>query len=745
MENHSTIVSVLVDVHVDKPLDYTFRQMRPEHVKRGMQVTVPLRGQIRSGLILEVKEKSDCPNLLPVHSLVSEESLVTEELFELALWMAGYYRCSLRQALKVILPSSLRKTAVPKELFYVKRVLSKDKLRDFCFANREKNPSQAKIIDEILMAKEGIFLSELLEKTNVSRSPVESLEKKGILKIEKIRSFRSPLVGEEYFKTQPKQLNDGQAEALKKIVSSIKSKIFETHLLYGITGSGKTEVYLQSIERALSQGLSSIMLVPEISLTAQIIEKLRSRFESQIAILHHRLSLGERTDEWFRIKSGTAKIVIGPRSALFSPVQNLGLIIVDEEHDAAYKQSEEPPCYHARDVAVMRGKINQAVVVLGTATPSLESYYNTQLGKYHLSKLSIRASHSLLPRVHIVDMKREYEKANGFTCFSELLIEKIKEKLASGEQAILFLNRRGYHTSLQCKECGHIFSCDSCAVALTFHRGENMLACHLCDKKISPPPTLCPKCKACAALKFTGVGTEQLERSVKALFPEARTLRVDGDTTKNKGSHERLFRIFSTQKADILIGTQMVAKGLHFPSVTLVAVIYGDAGLHIPDFRASEKVFQQITQVAGRSGRAELPGEVIIQTLLPEHATISYAAAQDFDSFYSAEMETRKIFSFPPFIHLVKLIFSGKNALQTQSSAERMCRYLSQRLSRRCQVHPVIPCGYAKIKDFYRFQCLIRGQSIYEINKILEQFLVEKALPKNIRLHIDVDPLSTFF
>ncbi len=743
MDGYSTFVSVIVDLGLNRQLDYGVPQEWEGRIKRGMQVEVPLRGQLCVGYIFEIKKEASHPKVLPLHSLLSNDELLTEEIFELVIWMSRYYNAPLNQVLKTVLPATIRNQTPHKEQFFVKRSLSLEKLRKLCIELREKFPSQARALDHLLMAEKGMLLTELMEKAEISRSPVDTLEKQGYITLEKVCFDRSPLQGEEYFKTTPKQLNEAQGQAFEKITQAVKENKFETHLLYGITGSGKTEIYLQAIEYALALGKSALMLVPEISLTGQTIERFRSRFDQRIAILHHRLSPGERSDEWRRIKRGEAEIVIGARSALFCPLRNLGLIIIDEEHDGAYKQSEESPCYHARDVAVMRGKLSKAVVILGTATPSLESYHNAKTGKYQMTFLPTRASKAFLPKVHIVDMKPEYEKARGFTCFSELLIGKMKERLELGEQTILFLNRRGHNTSLQCKACGHIFSCPSCDLTLTFHRGENTLACHLCDHHISPPPSRCPKCNTQETLKYHGIGTESVERAVHALFPEARTLRIDSDTTRHKGSHERLLRSFSTQKADILIGTQMVAKGLHFPSVTLVAAINSDGGLHIPDFRSSERVFQQITQVAGRAGRGELPGEVIIQTQMPDNLTILQASQHNYDAFFHSEIESRKLFGFPPFTHFVKLTFSGPDSLKTQQEAEKFRAVITP--PPHSQVHPIVPSGYAKIRDMYRFQCLIRGPSIYAINHSLDQAVKRYALPRSIRLHIDIDPISTYY
>ncbi len=738
--------SVLLDgIGIGKTLDYGIPAETEPLIRKGSQVKVLLKGQIRIGIVTQLKESADFSKVLPIHSVLSEGELLTEELFSLAHWIEKYYCTPQRHVIKIMLPSSIRHSMAHKEQYFISSLQTKNQLRRACAELQEKQAEQAAVLEVMLKTKRGILLTELLEKSGVSVSPVETLIKRGFLKKERMRIDRNPLEGEEYFKTVAKPLNDEQKQAYLKIIASLQEKRFETHLLYGITGSGKTEVYLQAIEKALEMGLGTIMLVPEISLTAQTIDRFRSRFDDKIAILHHRLSQGERCDEWHRIRRGDAQIVVGARSALFSPLPKLGLIIVDEEHDGAYKQSEEAPCYHARDLAVVRGKITHSTVILGSATPSLESYYNTLNGKYTLSKLSSRATQSNLPHVTIVDMKKEYEKAGGYTAFSAPLLEGIKKRFAQGEQTILFLNRRGYHTSLFCEGCGHIFKCPHCDLALTFHFGEKVLACHLCDFRLAPIPSQCPECKKPETLKYKGVGTEQIERALHAIFPDIRTIRMDGDTTRHKGSHEHLLKQFSTAKADVLIGTQMIAKGLHFPSVTLVAILNCDGSLQIPDFRASENIFQLITQVAGRAGRGELPGEVIIQTHLPDNQTIKLASAQNYEEFYKVEIASRKMFGFPPFSHLVKLTFVGKESEQTAQAGAVLRAFLAKKLDKSYLLHPLVPSGYPKIKDFYRFQLLIRGKIVYPIHAHLKEALAQNLLPKEVRMHIDVDPLSTFF
>lgn len=741
----SKFASVILDVSLDKTLDYLIPQEYFHLARKGMRVSVPLRGKTVFGTIDSIKDSSEFHSVKPITTFLSENELIPDKLFELARWMAKYYCTSMSQILKIMLPSSIRHQMLPKQQLFVTRQKTCEELREFCASIRARAPAQAAILDVMLTITKGIFLTELLEKTKGTRTAVDALVKKGCLALEKISIDRSPIATMPYFPTKPKLLNEEQTVALTNIQSTLESHHFQTHLLFGVTGSGKTEVYLQAIEYALTLKKGVIILVPEIALTAQTIERFRSRFEGHIAILHHRLSPGERCDEWNRIRRGEAQIVIGARSAIFSPVCHLGLIIVDEEHETSYKQQDEMPCYHARDVAVMRGKIEQCAVVLGSATPSLESYYNAKKGKYILAKLSARPGAATIPAVTIVDMKREFEKAKGFTIFSEALISGIQQRFRQGEQTILFLNRRGYHTTLFCLECRQSIRCQHCDASLTFHRGEDCLSCHLCGYQLSPPPKQCPTCHSQNPMKFRGIGTEQVERAIHALLPEIRTLRMDADTTKHKGSHHQLYRSFATGKADLLIGTQMVAKGLHFPQVTLVGILNCDSSLNIPDFRASESVFQLMTQVAGRAGRGATPGEVIIQTHLPDNQTILLAAKQDYETFFTEEMRIREFFHYPPFHQLIKLMFSGESAQLAQQNGEQVRNILLEHLPSTFEIHPLLPCGYAKVKDIYRFQFLIKGPSVNQFNQIIDFVHSKGILSKKVRMRIDINPLSTFF
>jgi primosomal protein N' (replication factor Y) len=745
MEKFVAYASIVLDVSVEKKLDYGITVEQLALVQPGSRVEVPLRGHLTRGYVLEIKDQPQYPSVKPIANILSDSSLISTDLFQLAFWISRYYCTSLREIFRILLPPGVRKGMTPKEQLFVMRGKTREELRGLCTSLRMKKPAQAAILEALLQVKKGILLSKLLEETKGSRSTVNALAKQGLLILDKIRLDRSPLVNEEYLITKPKVLNSDQTNALKKIENSLNLQTFETHLLYGVTGSGKTEVYLQAIEKALAADKSTIMLVPEISLTAQTIERFRSRFKEKIAILHHRLSQGERYDEWHHIHSGKAKIVVGARSAIFCPIIKLGLIIVDEEHEQSYKQSDRSPCYQARDVAVMRGKLTNSTVVLGSATPSLESFYNAQRGKYSLSSLHQRADTATLPKVTVVDMRKEFEKAKGMTNFSEILLNGIEKRQHLGEQTILFLNRRGYHTILLCQDCQHSVKCEHCDVPMTFHLNDHRLACHLCSYQLTPPPTECPKCRGKRPLKYRGVGTEQIERALHAIFPTIRTLRIDADTTRHKGSHQKLLRDFGTGKADVLIGTQMIAKGLHFPEVTLVGVLNSDAGLNIPDFRASENVFQLITQVAGRSGRGIVAGEVIIQTSLPDNCTIQYAARQDYVGFYQEEIAVRELFRYPPFTHMAKILFSGTYEKQTQEVAEQIRHALIGSLPSQYEFNPVVPCGYTKVKDQFRYQFLIRGPTMCPLNLALQKIQENQSLPGKVKMFVDVNPSSTFF
>ena len=726
---------VVLDQAIDRPLDYAIPTHLLEIAKPGHRVLVPVRNSPRKGTIISIEKTSLFSNVKELHEVLSDQNLLTPDLLELADWISRYYAAPLSKVLLSILPSSVRKDVKEKTQVVIQKAISGPKLIEYTDEIRIKFQKQAAVLDVILRHPKGLFLSELLEIEGITQSPIDSLIKKGILEKELVVVDRTPIHDDEYLPSKPKVLTGEQASALSSICQSIDSGAFKTHLIHGITGSGKTEVYLQAIDHTLSLGKQVILLVPEIALTRQTIERLKSRFQRQIAVIHYRLSDGERFDTWHHLRKGEIQIAIGARSAIFSPLPNIGLIIVDEEHESSYKQYEEAPCYHARDVAIVRGKLTNATVILGSATPCLETYHNAKTGKYILHELTTRPS-GQRPTVHIVNMQNE--KA----LLSDILLTKIRENFESGSQSIIFLNRRGYYSCQICKECKKAIACKHCDMSLTFHRGLNILSCHICGFTLKPPIDVCPHCHKADTLKYQGPGTEQVERSLHAIFPGIRTLRMDRDTTKHKGSHDRIFQEFRTGKADVLIGTQMIAKGLHFPSVTLVGVLGADSGLYIPDFRSNEHVFQLITQVSGRSGRGHIPGEVVIQSSLFDHPIIKIAAEDDYKTFAKQELIERKEFHYPPFTRLIKLVFSGSDPKQVQGYAETYHRALKKALPKSFTLHPITPCGKAKIKDRHRFQCIIKGEKILAITPILKSLALKR--PRSIHLLIDVDPTGTF-
>jgi primosomal protein N' len=558
------------------------------------------------------------------------------------------------------------------------------------------------------------------------------------------------------------------------------TKSSQVFLLHGVTGSGKTEVYLQAIAHALEQGKGAIVLVPEISLTPQTVERFKARFSSGklqtlVAVLHSHLSAGERHDEWHKIRQGRARIVIGARSAIFAPVEPLGLIIVDEEHEHSYKQ-EEAPRYHARDVAIMRGQMENAVVVLGSATPSLESYYNCKKGKYTLLELPERVDDQKMPHVRVVDMRQaasQQRGKEGIPIFSPQLKEAITQRLERGEQTILFLNRRGYSTSLQCPKCGEVVQCPNCSLALTFHRQEQKLCCHICGH-VAPVPSVCPnvKCKN-PAIRFAGTGTQRVEETLAKLFPQARIKRMDADTMKRKDDYRKVLGDFRTGKTDILVGTQMIAKGLHFPNVTLVGIIYADLALHQPDFRAGERTFQLLTQVAGRAGRGDVEGEVFVQAFAPFHPAIQYARRHDFTGFYEQEIEFREQLKYPPVSRVALLTLKGRNEDKVKFSAEHLKRELEKNLvaavcdrrqsdennaitkgkesaavtDRRYSFRDLIIAGPApapllRAETFYRYQIMLRTRAMSKLSQALAKIIGTLALPDDVTLAVDIDPVN---
>ena len=664
------IARVTLELALRKEFDYSIPAELVGQVDVGSRVQVPFGPRKVLGVVTAIAEESAHARLKPIIKVIGAQTLVTPKVLKLARWIGEYYCCAPETALKSVLPEAVRKEKAGwRERLFVRALPFTGELPKLAKRQRE--------IWNIIEERRELPLQELLELADTTAATVRRLEDKGLVAITTQISERDPYAHEQILPTLSISLNPAQANALEKIKaamnrsedgglkietgrhltpalsplladsqrgeggipSSILHPPSSTFLLHGVTGSGKTEIYLQAIAYALEQGKGAIVLVPEISLTPQTVERFKARFSSGplqtlVAVLHSHLSAGERHDEWHKIRQGRARIVIGARSAIFAPVEPLGLIIVDEEHEHTYKQ-EEAPRYHARDVAIMRGQMEGAVVVLGSATPSLESYFNCKKGKFTLLDMPERVDNQKLPYVRVVDMRQAAAKEKGALIFSPQLKEAIQQRLERSEQTILFLNRRGYSSSLQCPKCGFVATCPNCSVSLTFHRQEQKLRCHICGHH-EPVPKICPdvKCKN-PAIRYAGLGTQKVEDTLNKLFPKARVTRMDADTMKKKDDYRRILGDFRVGKIDILVGTQMIAKGLHFPNVTLVGIIYADLALHQPDFRAGERTFQLLTQVAGRAGRGDIEGEVFVQAFTPFHPAIQFARRHDFGGYFS--------------------------------------------------------------------------------------------------------------
>jgi primosomal protein N' (replication factor Y) len=802
------IARVTLEIALRKEFDYAIPPELVGQVDVGSRVQVPFGPRKVLGVVTAVAEESAHTRLKPVIKVIGAQTLVTAKVLKLARWIADYYCCAPEIALKSVLPEAVRhEDAGWRERLFV-RVLP-------VVGEFPKLPKRQLEVWNIIEERREILLSELVELAETTAATVRKLEDRGLITITNEISERDPYAREQILPSEAIVLNPAQAVALERItkamnlaegkrgtgeqensrdgainsdVPSAPPPLFSsaTFLLHGVTGSGKTEIYLQAIAHALEQGKGAIVLVPEIALTPQTVERFKARFSSGklqtlVAVLHSHLSAGERHDEWHKIRQGRARIVIGARSAIFAPVEPLGLVVVDEEHEHTYKQ-EEAPRYHARDVAIVRGQMEGAVVVLGSATPSMESYYNCKNGKYTLLDLPERVDNQKMPVVRVVDMRQAARKEKGTLIFSPQLKEAITQRLEKSEQTILFLNRRGYSSSLQCEKCGHVCECPNCSLSLTYHRPEQLLRCHLCGHN-EPVPKVCPneKCKN-PAIRYSGLGTQKVEDTLGKLFPKARVKRMDADVMKRKEDYRQVLGDFRTGKIDILIGTQMIAKGLHFPNVTLVGIIYADLALHQPDFRAGERTFQLLTQVSGRAGRGDVEGEVFVQAFTPFHPAIQYARRHDFVGFYDQEIEFREQLKYPPAARVALLTLKGRNEEKVRFSAEHLRRELDQLVGSGGEKEqpgkgagetatlfdPVsprplfpsapLPAPAAPFRDlilagpapapllraetFYRYQIMLRTRAMSRLSHALAQITGALVLPEDVTLTVDIDPTS---
>ncbi len=730
------IAQIATDTALDRTFDYAIPAALEAVVKPGSRVRVSFGRRTIEGYVLGIATTSGHTGALkPILDVVGDRPWLEPALIRLAFWMAGYYIAPIERCLRTMLPAPVRKHDVGfKTRLMVERVTTPDP------GGPALTPRQQEILD-ILTRNGSIHLAALGRDWHIAPGTIRKLEKAGLVTIREHAIRRDPLAGRHILPSQPLVLTHEQTAAktcaLSAMAETAAGRPARPVLLHGVTASGKTEVYLQLIAEALAQGRGAIVLVPEIALTPQTIQRFAARFGSVIAVLHSQLSNGERHDEWHRIHVGDARVVVGPRSAVFAPVHQLGVIVVDEEHEPSYKQ-DETPRYNARDVAVMRGHYEPCAVVLGSATPSLESWHNATRGKFQLATLTHRAVDMQMPQTRIVDMRGEVALHGSLPVFSEPLIAAIRRRLELGEQTMLFLNRRGYAPSVMCPKCGHAEQCDNCSVGMTFHKDDALLRCHMCGA-FRPVPTQCPDC-ADPDYRFRGIGTQRVEAIARRIFPSASIQRMDADVTARKFTHEEILGRFRAGRIDILIGTQMIAKGLDFPNVTLAGILNADSSLNIPDFRAAERTFQLIAQMAGRSGRGVTPGEVLVQTLSPEHPAILCARTEAFAAFAEGELAERRELAYPPFTRYTCITFKGEDAARVAAYAQCVAETIGE--SDHFLLGGPGPAPLEKIKNQWRHQITIRGGRPGSIAETLRDAFSMRPPPPGIHVGIDVDAMS---
>lgn len=717
------IVKVAIDLSLDRLFSYEVPGELQGKLAVGQLLCVPFSSRQVNAFAMEISAGDEASvegrQLRPIGKIIDEEPFFTPALLKLVGQIAAYTASPIESVLRAAVPAAVLKPNA--------------KARELLFVEPSREPfaaaltSRQRWICEQVVRLGGGWMRQLCRELGTTPSTLRVLGQKGALVITVQARRRDPLCAAKIRPSRPLELNAEQRAALDTVLASELPV-----LLHGVTGSGKTEVYLQAIAAVLENGGGAIVMVPEIALTPQTVQRFASRFGDQVAVLHSALSDGERYDEWHRIRSGQARVVVGPRSAVFAPVRNLALIVVDEEHETSYKQ-EDAPRYHARDAAVMRGRIEHARVVLGSATPSLETWLNVRKGKYTLATIARRAGAGRLPSVAIVDMAEGGVERRG-AIFSPRLLEAIALRLDRGEQTILFLNRRGYSRSVVC-ECGYVMTCPDCSAPYTYHRADNCLRCHICGGWRTVPRE-CPECKS-ITLSYRGIGTQRAEAALAKCFPHARILRMDADSTSRKQSHDDILGVFRRGEAQILLGTQMIAKGLDFPNVTLVGVLNADSSLNMPDIRAAERTYQLLSQVAGRAGRAELPGEVFIQTYDPSSPVIVAAARGDFVAFAEEELKIRRELDFPPYLRMALVNLRSKNAKLVSEWSEMYAKSLKQ--VKGLIVGDAIPSAIEKADGWYRWQIMLRSPSSAVIVRAWRWIIAVRPAPRELRVFLDVD------
>ena len=737
------IARVITDISLDREFDYLVPAELENSIRPGSAVEVPFGNSRRNGYVLELAESSSFGNagkLKALAGLSSTRAHIPEKLITLGKWMADYYCASQEHAIRTLLPAAVRSgkvKALVSRIFYLP---DQKAAEQFIIDNADAKRvvKRVETLKLMLRLREGT-LTEISGHPEYSPGAFDALRKAGLIGFREETLRRDVFGDAEVVPGKPLDPTPDQAKALAMIDDIFEHKVPQHVLvLHGVTNSGKTEVYLQSIANAISRGKSAIVLVPEISLTPQTVRRFRSRFGDQLCVLHSRLSDGERFDEWNRINSGEAQIVIGARSALFAPLRNLGLIVVDEEHESSYKQSESPR-YMARDVAVMRGKLENAAVILGSATPSAESIYNARQGKFLLCRMAAQVADKPKPIIRIIDRRLDpIPEPGSSNLFSPALIDAVQERLERAEQTILFLNRRGYARSMSCPACGFEARCPECSVNYnyTYSRRREILSCHLCGAVV-PAPSVCPECSS-PEIRYHGSGTEKLESCAHGVFPGARIGRMDSDTMRSSADYEVVLDKFRRGQLDILVGTQMIAKGLHFPGVTLVGVINADHGLSMPDFRAAERTFQLLTQVAGRAGRGDRRGEVIFQSSR-DSEVLHFASELDFDGFENFDLEFRQMLAYPPFTRLIAIVFRGENESELADFASGFAAALEPYKHDNMRITPPAPAPIERIKNKYRYLMTIRGTGLKTIREAIRVLALHRPHPKGIDIAVDVD------
>ncbi|WP_368929465.1 primosomal protein N' [Bacillus pumilus] len=797
------IAEVIVDVTtkaIDRPFDYRVPDRFKDLVKAGMRVVVPFGPRKIQGFVTKVKEETDVKtgSIKDIVDLFDLSPVLTDELLELSHWLTektlSYHITALQSMLPAAmkakyekeiqvlsdeeLPQSLKElfgqrdsilyADIPaeqlkqiqkhvqkghlevryhvsqksgkKKVRMLQLAASKDKLEEKQQQLKKNAVKQKALLSFLLQASETTFLAKYLQQqTGASSQTLKTLIQEGLLIESYEEVYRDPYRDRAFTPSASLDLMPEQAEAAKHIHQAVSDDRHETFLLHGVTGSGKTEIYLQTIDHALQKGKEAIVLVPEISLTPQMVQRFKERFGSNVAVFHSGLSTGEKYDEWRKIHRKEVKLVVGARSAVFAPFENLGMIIIDEEHESSYKQ-EEMPRYHAKDVAIERAKRHQCPVVLGSATPSLETYARAKKGVFTLLTLKHRVNQQKLPHVSLIDMREELRNGNR-SMFSEELMLRLKEVLERKEQAVLFLNKRGYSSFVMCRDCGYVEQCPHCEISLTYHRYQKRLKCHYCGHE-APVPEECPECHS-EHIRYFGTGTQRVEEELTKVLPEARVIRMDVDTTSRKGAHEKLLTSFGNKEADILLGTQMIAKGLDFPDVTLVGVLSADTSLHIPDFRSSEKTFQLLTQVSGRAGRHEKAGSVIIQSYTPSHYSIELTKQHDYEAFYEQEMLHRRHQSYPPYYFLAMVTVSHEEVTKAAHVTDQIVQFLKMNCAPNTRILGPAASPIAKIKDRYRYQCVIKYKRENELASLLRKIqdhYQKEMEQKQLMISIDMNP-----